>query len=134
LEVVLMYRLSVFAGSVLVLALMLVGTGRSGDTKKGTQPKAKPSLPKYWSKLKLAPTQKKEVYKVRAEYGVKIQTLKEQIQALKDQLAKVEKEERAELYKILTVEQREQLRKIIADKVGGGLDTPPEKKPKEDKK
>ena len=57
----------------------------------------------------------------------------DQMKALKDQLQKMEKEERAALYQVLTPEQREKLRKIIAEKVGGD-ENPPEKKKGVDKK
>src|SRR5262245_31093085 len=66
----------------------------------------KPALPKGWLKLGLTDAQKQESYKVRARFGEPIRRLQEQLDALKA-------EERAELEKILTPEQRKQLRGII---------------------
>jgi hypothetical protein len=116
----LMIRFSVLTGAVLVLAVMLVGTGRSGDTKKETGPKGKALLPKYWSKLGLSSEQKDKARAVTAEYNTKIA-------ALKEQLKRMEKEKKAELYKILTEQQKTRLQQIINEQIGGGEKTPEKK-------
>jgi Spy/CpxP family protein refolding chaperone len=80
--------------------------------------KAKGRLPLYWSKLKLSDEQRAKVTSVRAGYQAKIDDLKKQIVDL-------EKREQADLAKILTAEQRAELKKIVASKVAGGGDEPP---------
>ncbi len=114
-----MLRLATVMGSAILLAAFLVGTGHSGDAKGGTGKKI--GLPKYWSRLGLSADQKSKVIKLRTEYGAKIQALREQID-------KLTKEERSELFTVLTTEQKKRLRQIYNEKAGGDLDTPPEKK------
>ena len=116
-----MVRVTTLAGCAILLAAFLVGTGRSGE--KGGPPVKKAGLPKYWSKIQptLTAEQKDKIIKSRTEYAKKIQ-------ALKAQLKKLEAEEKAASYAVLTEEQKESLRKIL------GVAGTPGKKSAEDKK
>ena len=112
-----MFRTSVALG-VCALALVLLASGGSW----GQDTKAKGSLPTYWSRLSLTEEQKTRTLTIRAEYRTKID-------ALKQQIAQLEKQERGELEKVLTSDQKEALRKLIASKVPGG-DAPTKEKDK----
>jgi hypothetical protein len=118
-----MVRLKMLAAFAILLGAFLVGTGRSGE--KGGAPPKKVYLPKYWSRLGLSAEQKKKMLKTRADYQAKIQ-------ALKDQITTLTREEQQALRSQLTEAQKEQLRKIITEKLGG--EPPPEKKKGADKK
>ncbi len=107
--------------SVLAVALLGCGLLFGDDTKSA----AKGRLPKYFAKLGLSAEQKDKALSITAEYGAKIDDLKKQI-------TKLEKEERAELYKVLSDDQKQQLKKILASKAGEG-DSKDEKKPPSDK-
>lgn len=116
-----MTRWLVLAGVLSVF--LVVGSGLQGQDKK-EPPKVKGTLPQNWGKLGLTDKQKAEVYRVRAEYGEKIDALKKQIKDLEDK-------ERVDLLKVLSEEQRTRLREILAGKAG--VETPPKKddKPKD---
>jgi hypothetical protein len=114
-----MLRLTTLTGCAILLAAFLVGTGRSGDAKGGVTKKV--GLPKYWSRLNLSADQKDKISKVRTEYA-------RQIQALKAKIKKLEQEEKAASYALLTEEQKENLRKIL------GFEKSSDKKPAADKK
>jgi hypothetical protein len=103
-EVEHMTRIRVLVG---VLAVALFTGGWLLGQEKKDVPKLKVTLPQGWAKLGLSAEQKDKVYKTRAEYKAKIDALRKQI----DQLAE---EEKVELSKILTDEQRAQLRKLVA--------------------
>jgi Spy/CpxP family protein refolding chaperone len=115
-----MLRLTAVTGCAIVLIAFLVGVGHSGDPKGGGTTK-KVGLPKYWSRLNLTADQKDKISKVRTEYAKQIQTLKAQIK-------KLEQEEKAASYALLTDEQKEGLRKIL------GFEKASDKKPTADKK
>jgi hypothetical protein len=107
-----MYRIGVLLAG-LAAGLILVGEGQSGDKSK--QSKSKSTLPTYWSKLKLTKDQRKSVETIRTTYAGKRAELKKKMDALK-------KQEQEELLNVLTTEQKAELRRIIASKVG--LDAP----------
>jgi hypothetical protein len=109
----------VLAGG-LVLALFGISLLSAQEPK---QPAAKGKLPAYWSKLGLSADQRASAVKITGEYGAKIDALKAQIHDL-------EKQEKAELEKVLTDEQKKKLRDLIATKAG--IDIKDDKK--EDKK
>jgi hypothetical protein len=119
-----MLRLTTLAGCAILLAAFLVGTGRSGE--KGGTPVKKAGLPKYWSKLQLTAEQKDKIIKSRTEYSRKIQTLKAQ-------LKKLEQEEKAASYALLTEEQKENLRKILGVESSSGKKSSADKKSSKDK-
>ncbi len=109
-------------GSVLVGALLAAGT-LFGEQQPAAS-KAKGRLPLYWNKLGLSEEQRKKVSAIQAEY-------KDKIDALKKDISRLEDEEKKELGKILTDPQREELKKIIANKALSGPS--PDDKPKEQK-
>jgi hypothetical protein len=98
------------------LVVSVVIIAEAGTPTKGT-------LPKYWKGLGLSDAQRAEVYKITGEYGKKIADLKAQIKA-------AEAEEKTKLYAVLTDAQKEQLKKILAEKAGAtepAKDKPPAK-------
>jgi hypothetical protein len=97
---------------VAILALVLMaGVGISGDTKKDKDkdtPKDKVThkTPPGWKGLKLSADQKKKVYSIQDDYGVKINELKAKIRDL-------EAQEMADMVKVLTADQKTQLTKAL---------------------
>src|ERR1051325_4571690 len=74
------------------------------DSKDSKDPpgKLKGFLPKYWSKLGLTDAQKQDVYRTQAKYSDQIKKLQDQLDALKE-------EEKQELAKVLSPEQKKRL-------------------------
>ena len=107
-------RWSALVGAGILGMAFLVGSSEGGgkDAKDG---KIKGFLPSGWKDLGLTAAQKEKVYEMQAKYKAKYEDLKEQEKKFKQ-------EEKAELSKILTDEQRETLKKLVL-----GEDT---KKPK----
>jgi uncharacterized protein HemX len=107
--------------SVVALGLVLGSVSFGQDKKDGqdTPGKAR-QLPANWSKLGLSEKQKQQAHKIRAEYGHKIEVLRKQIRQL-------EEEERGELSRVLTDEQKNHLKEILAGKAG--ISSKDEKKP-----
>ena len=103
----------------LVVVLFLSAAVVTGQDKKDKGKKG--SLPANYGKLGLSDDQKKKIYAIQDEYGTKIADLKKQI----DELTK---KEHQEWYAILTDDQKEQLKKIQAEKAGDP-GKPTEKKP-----
>jgi hypothetical protein len=99
-----MARLSVFIGMVILGMAFLVGTGSSQDKKD--PPKTKGQLPPGLKDVGISPEQKLDIYKVLAKYKAKIK-------ALEDQIKDVRAEERQEIAKVLTEEQKEKWRKAL---------------------
>jgi hypothetical protein len=88
----------------LVVALAVVwGTSAQGP--------AKGKLPQYWKQLGLSEAQKSEVFKVNEKYDKEIADHEAKVKTLKA-------EKKTKLLAILTDAQKEQLKKIIASKVG----------------
>jgi Spy/CpxP family protein refolding chaperone len=116
-----MLRLRVGVVVVLALALLAGGGWISVNRADDKPPPKKPTLPYGWTQLKgenkLTALQRQQAYKVRQDYSAKIAELKAKIDQLKDQ-------ERAELFKILTPAQKEQLAKILT---GSGTKKEPTK-------
>jgi hypothetical protein len=106
----------------LAAGLFLVGEGQSGDT--GTQTKFKLKLPQGWSQLKLSKEQRSSMETIQKSFTGKIAALKKQIETLRDQ-------EYQDQVKLLTADQKTQLRRIYAKK--SGLDAPPPEKKSESK-
>src|SRR5262249_37060506 len=104
-----MYRWSTLLGlGVLALALV-VGVGTSGETKKDKD-KTKGTLPAGWKALNLTPEQKTSAYKIIGDYKAKIKDLQ-------DKISDLQAKEKAELFKVLTAEQKETLVKITTGEV-----------------
>ena len=95
-----------FLGVGIMGLAMLVGTSEGGgQAKKEKEGKIKGFLPQGWKDLNLSAAQKEKVYETQAKYKAKIDALDEQKKVLKQ-------EEKADLVKILTDDQRELLRKL----------------------
>jgi Spy/CpxP family protein refolding chaperone len=109
-----MMRSHVLVGIALLAVALLVSSGPTQE-KKG----AKGQLPPGWGKLDLKAEQKAKIYDIQNNYKDKIGALKKQIQELETQ-------QRAEMVKVLTPEQKDLLQKLT---IGEGFD----KKPKSDK-
>jgi Spy/CpxP family protein refolding chaperone len=102
--------------AVLILACgLLHGDDPKPDPKPAGSGK-KMSLPAKWSKLGLSEEQKQKVRTIRGDYASRIEVLRLQI-------AKLQKEEKAELFKLLTEGQKKRLRELASD------ETPTEDKP-----
>jgi hypothetical protein len=91
-------RLSVMIGVAVLGMALLVGSGAGQAPDK----KAKGFLPAGWKDLDLTAAQKEQAYKVLGEFKTKMNELKDQEKKLRD-------EERRELGKILTEEQKKKL-------------------------
>jgi predicted DNA-binding WGR domain protein len=106
-----MTRLSVFFGLLMLTAALLVGSGygQGKDGQKDPPPVGKVQLPANWGKIGLTGDQKKKVYEVLTVYQNKIDALEVQIEQLK-------KERYAEAYKLLTDDQKANLKKIASEK------------------
>lgn len=100
-----------------VLAVtFLASSGLLGDDKKDSKDtpsttKYKGFLPQNWGKLGLSEKQKQDVYKTQTEY-------REKIDSLKGQIKKLEEQEKADLFKVLTDEQKARLKDILTGKAG----------------
>jgi Spy/CpxP family protein refolding chaperone len=114
--------------AVIVMALFLgggsLGQDKKTDDKKDPPTKLKGQLPPNWKKLGLTDAQVQQVYKIQADYDVKINALQEQIKKLKG-------EEKGELMKVLTEAQKARLKEITEGK-GGESTTPPKPDVKKD--
>jgi hypothetical protein len=92
------------------LAVVLLGGLLMAQDRKTTDKDAPPpsgSLPAYFKRLGLSDEQSRAVRKVRGEYKAKIDTLTKKLRDLRQ-------EEREQLDKILTPEQRTRLRELRA--------------------
>jgi len=104
-----MFRASIAAGvAVIGLALLVADRGFSQQDKTEPAPKVKGQLPKLWSKIGLSDEQKQKVFATRATFGAKIDDLKLKIKRLQS-------EEKAELEKILTDDQKTALRRLLLE-------------------
>jgi hypothetical protein len=108
----------------LALIAVVSTTAVIGQDKKD-KTKAK-QLPSNFAKLGLSDDQKKKVHAIQDEYGDKIAALAKQLEELKNK-------QREETYAVLTDDQKEQLKKILTEKVGAPSKSPDNKKP-DDKK
>jgi hypothetical protein len=100
-----MYRMSVFVGTAMLGMAFLVGTGASQDAKKDT--KAKTSyVPAGWKALGLSKDQTAEFAKIHNNYKSKIKDLEDKILEFKTQ-------EKQEMVKLLTADQKDKLQKLV---------------------
>jgi hypothetical protein len=91
-----------------LLTLVLAGVALAQDKKPDDTPvKAKGTLPMHWKELGLSKDQVQSVYTTQAKYNAEIDKLKAQIEKLKT-------DEKADLMKILTDEQRTKLKAILS--------------------
>lgn len=105
------------------LVVLLAAGGLQGQDKKAPEkdppvPKGKGTLPTYFKKLGLTDAQTQKVYKIHTSYKTKIDALQQQINELR-------KEEKTELDKVLSDEQKTRLRELRL----GETDAPKEKDP-----
>jgi hypothetical protein len=106
--------------SCLLLTGIIVLTGNglySQDKKDDTAPKVKVALPAGWGKLELTADQKASIHKVQIKY-------KEDIDKLKDKIKDLQTEEKQEMVKLLTPEQKKKLQELAT-----GGDSAPKKEP-----
>jgi len=78
----------------------------SGDTT--TAKALKGRLPQYYAKLSIDPQQKTKIYEIEASFTPKLKALREQLEAL-------EAEQRDQIKAVLTPEQQEKLKTLIAE-------------------
>jgi hypothetical protein len=102
----------------LALAMMFMASTSAQEKK----PKIRGQLPAGWKKLDLSKDQVLKIYTIQTDYGTKIMALEAQIVSLKGQ-------EKAEMVKVLTSEQRKALTRLLT----GESDEPVKKKTKESK-
>ncbi|MBI3409760.1 MAG: hypothetical protein HY040_15575 [Planctomycetes bacterium] len=114
-----MVKLSTLLGFGILGVALLVSTGTSGDKKDPA--KIKGQIPAGWKNLSLSKEQTTKIQGIDAKFKAKIRDLEDQIKDLKVQ-------ERSEMVKLLTVDQKDLLRKLAV-----GEDEPKEKKDKASK-
>jgi len=96
-----MRRLVVMLGLCCLGFALLVGSGISQEKKD----KVKGMLPPMWKSLNLGKDQITKIYTIQTDYRGKVQALEKQIQQLKI-------EERTEMVKVLTDDQKKLLQKL----------------------
>ncbi len=92
------------AFSLLTAMVLVSGNGLFSQEKKES-PKTKGILPANWGKLELTADQKSAIYKVQAKY-------KEDIAKMKEKIKETEAEEKREMVKLLTPEQKKKLEEL----------------------
>jgi hypothetical protein len=101
------------AAPILVVGLLtsgfLVAQDKKGDSKEPIVVRAR--LPANYNKLGLSDKQKKEIYKIRGKYALKLEELQQQIAALRDQ-------EKTDVEKVLTEAQKLRLKEIQTGAAG----------------
>lgn len=73
-----------------------------------TRKKPRGRVPNHYGKIGLTNEQKEEIYAVQAKY-------REQIESLQAQINELQQEEASEIYLVLTDNQKESLKKILAE-------------------
>ena len=105
-----MFRFASIAFSGIFALVLLANLGVSQDSKKdpGDVKKDKKAgpLPAGWKVLNLTAEQKDKIHAIQSDYKLKIK-------ALDDQIKKLRHEEHADMVKVLTDAQREELRKAL---------------------
>ena len=81
-------------------------TSNSGDTT--TAKALKGRLPPYYMKLPIDAAQKEKIYEIEATFSPKIKALREQLEAL-------EAQQRDQIKAVLTPEQQEKLKTLVAE-------------------
>jgi Spy/CpxP family protein refolding chaperone len=104
--------------------VLITGNGLLSQEKKDPPTKIKGTLPAGWKALDLTGEQKQQIYKISIKY-------KEEITKMEDKIKEMRAEERREMVKILTDDQK----KKLADIATGGDSTKPKdgEKPKDAK-
>ncbi|MEI7684963.1 MAG: hypothetical protein WCL32_08040 [Planctomycetota bacterium] len=104
-------RLMALLGVGVLGMAFLVGSSEGGGEKKEKETKAKGFLPQGWKDLGLSAAQKEKIYELQTKYKAKYEDLKEQEKKLK-------LEEKGDLVKILTDDQKETLKKNALGETG----------------
>lgn len=89
----------------LLMGIVTISSNSLLSQDKKDPPKVKGQLPPNWSKLELTPDQKSAIYKVQAKY-------KEEISKLQESIKEKQLEERREMVKLLTPEQKKALEQL----------------------
>ena len=89
----------------------------SQDKKDDSAPKGKVAIPSGWGKLDLTADQKASIHKVQLKY-------KEDIAKLKDQIKDLEAQEKQEMVKLLTPEQKKKLTELATGDKGDSAPPP----------
>ena len=113
-----MRLLSAFA---LLSGMVLLASNGLYSQEKKDPPKVKGVLPPGWAKLDLTAEQKVNIYKTQAKYKEDIAKLEEKVKELKT-------EERREMVKFLTPEQKKKLEESVIGESSKDK-TPPKKDP-----
>jgi Spy/CpxP family protein refolding chaperone len=115
-----MIRVFLSVAMVVTGLAFFVSAGASQDAKKGDQPpaKAKGYTPAGWKALNLT---KEQVLKFGDIHG----TYKGKIKTLEDQIADLKVQEKQELVKLLTADQKKQLQTLIIPDEAPAKDAPP---------
>jgi hypothetical protein len=105
-----MHRLRILVPGLAVLMLacsLLHGDDKKPAGKAGDSSAKRMPLPPRWSKLGLSDEQKLKVRTIRGDYAARIE-------ALRQQISQLQKEERTALYKVLTDGQKTRLRELTS--------------------
>jgi len=86
--------------------VLVTGNGLFSQDKKESPGKVKGFLPPYYGKIGLEDEQKISIYKIQAKY-------KDEVKKLEDKISEIKTEERREMDKILTAEQKQKLIQAI---------------------
>ncbi len=114
-----MLRLVLSVGMVVSGLAFFVGAGASQDAKKAEQPaKAKSYTPAGWKALNLT---KEQTFKFGDIHG----TFKSKIKSLEDQIVDLKVQEKQEMAKLLTADQKKQLQTLIVPDEVPTKDAPP---------
>ncbi len=113
-----------------VLVAGLVAVAMAQDPKKTDTPaksdtpvRARSALPAGWSKIGLSDEQREKIHNIQADYGARVAKLKKEIAGL-------QKQQRADMEKVLTEAQKTRLREIAAERLPKtGTDPKPADKP-----
>lgn len=118
-----MLRTGIAAGVVVIgLGLLAADQGFSQQDKADQAPAVKGKLPKLFSKLGLTDEQRQKIFTIEADYSTKIDGLRKQIKSLQAQ-------QKADLEKVLTDDQKAALRRLILQAApGAGASAPDAKK------
>jgi hypothetical protein len=91
------------------VVLLLSGSGAAGQDKE-LPIKIRGQLPPGWKKIGLSDEQVQRVYKIQGQYKSKINKLEAEIKLLRA-------EEKAEMFRVLTDDQKTKLRQLIEGKL-----------------
>jgi hypothetical protein len=94
-----------FAALVMLVLLAAIPLAAGQDKKDGKTPADTPALPPLWGKLDLSPDQKKAIAKTQTEYHGRVE-------ALKTMIRKLQEEQRVEMFKVLSKEQKAKLKAL----------------------